>query len=101
MLDIQASLQTAHCHSGPPLFSFLLFLTLAHVQSGARLAKSRLPHNYECMVRSLHKTGSWTLHFMWITYAMDRIGINHDEMWDTHEGFFYDLLHFPDEKRSV
>ena len=32
---------------------------------------------------------------MWITYAMDRIGENHDEMWDTEEGFFYDLLHFP------
>jgi hypothetical protein len=26
---------------------------------------------------------------------MDRIGENHDEMWDTKEGFFYDLLHFP------
>ncbi|HXZ28362.1 MAG TPA: hypothetical protein VEG08_10235 [Terriglobales bacterium] len=35
-------------------------------------------------------------HFLWITYAMDRIGENHDEMWDTKEGFFYDLLHFPD-----
>jgi len=35
-------------------------------------------------------------HFLWITYAMDRIGANHDEMWDTQEGFFYDLLHFPD-----
>jgi hypothetical protein len=34
-------------------------------------------------------------HFVWITYAMDRIGENHDEMWDSHEGFFYDLLHFP------
>jgi len=34
-------------------------------------------------------------HFLWITYAMDRIGVNHDEMWDTQEGFFYDLLHFP------
>jgi hypothetical protein len=33
--------------------------------------------------------------FLWITYAMDRIGANHDEMWDTAEGFFYDLLHFP------
>jgi hypothetical protein len=31
----------------------------------------------------------------WITYAMDRIGVNHDEMWDTEDGFFYDLLHFP------
>ena len=34
-------------------------------------------------------------HFVWITYAMDRIGVNHDEMWDTADGFFYDLLHFP------
>ena len=34
-------------------------------------------------------------HLVWITYAMDRIGVNHDEMWDGEEGFFYDLLHFP------
>ncbi len=34
-------------------------------------------------------------HFVWITYAMDRIGAHHDEMWDAEEGFFYDLLHFP------
>jgi hypothetical protein len=33
--------------------------------------------------------------FLWITYAMDRIGENHDEMWDTKEGFFYDLLQLP------
>jgi len=34
-------------------------------------------------------------HFVWITYAMDRIGVHHDEMWDSEDGFFYDLLHFP------
>ncbi|ABF43080.1 conserved hypothetical protein [Candidatus Koribacter versatilis Ellin345] len=34
-------------------------------------------------------------HFLWITYAMDRIGENHDEMWDSADGFFYDLLHLP------
>jgi hypothetical protein len=34
-------------------------------------------------------------HFFWITYAMDRIGTHHDEMWDDAEGFFYDLLHLP------
>jgi hypothetical protein len=34
-------------------------------------------------------------HFAWITYAMDRIGHSHDEMWDEEDGFFYDLLHFP------
>ena len=26
---------------------------------------------------------------------MDRIGANKDEMWDSVDGFFYDLLHFP------
>jgi hypothetical protein len=35
-------------------------------------------------------------HFLWITYAMDRIGDDHDDMWDDKDGFFYDLLHFPD-----
>jgi len=34
-------------------------------------------------------------HWAWITYAMDRIGDHHDEMWDSADGFFYDLLHFP------
>jgi hypothetical protein len=27
---------------------------------------------------------------------MDRIGDNHDEMWDEEDGFFYDLLRLPD-----
>ncbi len=34
-------------------------------------------------------------HFIWIAYAMDRIGTCKDEMWDSEDGFFYDLLHFP------
>ncbi len=35
-------------------------------------------------------------HFMWISYAMDRIGEQRDEMWDEEDGFFYDLLRLPD-----
>jgi hypothetical protein len=34
-------------------------------------------------------------HFLWITYAMDRIGEHRDQMWDGKDGFFYDLLHLP------
>jgi hypothetical protein len=34
-------------------------------------------------------------HFMWISYAMDRIGEHKDEMWDEQDGFFYDLLRLP------
>lgn len=35
-------------------------------------------------------------HFLWIAYAMDRIGEHHDEMWDEADGFFYDVLRLPD-----
>lgn len=37
-------------------------------------------------------------HYMWIAYAMDRIGEHHDELWDEQDGFFYDLLRLPDGK---
>ena len=35
-------------------------------------------------------------HFMWISYAMDRVGDCNDEMWDEQDGFFYDVLRLPD-----
>ena len=35
-------------------------------------------------------------HFLWISYAMDRIGEHNDEMWDEADGFFYDVLRLPD-----
>jgi len=35
-------------------------------------------------------------HFFWIAGAMDRVGINPDELWDEEDGFFYDVLRFPD-----
>jgi len=33
---------------------------------------------------------------MWISYAMDKIGECHDDMWDEQDGFFYDVLRLPD-----
>jgi hypothetical protein len=35
-------------------------------------------------------------HFMWISYAMDRVGEDHQNMWDEQDGFFYDVLRLPD-----
>ena len=35
-------------------------------------------------------------HFIWIAYAMDRIGDHRDEMWDEADGFYYDVLRLPD-----
>jgi hypothetical protein len=34
-------------------------------------------------------------HFVYIAAAMDRIGINADELWDEEDGFFYDVLRLP------
>jgi hypothetical protein len=35
-------------------------------------------------------------HYVWIAYAMDRIGAAHDAMWDATDGFYYDVLRLPD-----
>jgi len=34
-------------------------------------------------------------HFIHIAGAMDRIGLNNDELWDEDDGFYYDVLLFP------
>ncbi len=34
--------------------------------------------------------------FIQIAAVMDKIGENEDEMWDEEDGFFYDVLRFPD-----
>ena len=35
-------------------------------------------------------------HFINIAGTMDRIGDSQDDMWDKEDGFFYDVLRFPD-----
>ena len=35
-------------------------------------------------------------HFFWIAAAVDPVGQHPDEMWDDEDGFFYDVLRFPD-----
>jgi hypothetical protein len=34
-------------------------------------------------------------HFLQIAYAMDRVGMGADELWDEEDSFYYDLLHLP------
>ena len=33
--------------------------------------------------------------FVWITYAMDKVGEQRDDMWDEADGFYYDVLRLP------
>lgn len=47
------------------------------------------PH-YEEFVEKFYQ------HTLFIAGAMDRVGDRHDEMWDEEDGFFYDVLRFPD-----
>ena len=35
-------------------------------------------------------------HFVYIAAAMDRVGLNNDELWDEDDGFFYDVLQVSD-----
>lgn len=35
-------------------------------------------------------------HFLWIAGSMNRVGEHADELWDEEDGFFYDVLCFPD-----
>jgi len=39
-------------------------------------------------------------HFLLISAAIDRLGDHHDEMWDGEDGFFYDVLRFPDGRAT-
>jgi hypothetical protein len=39
-------------------------------------------------------------HYGWIAYAMDRIGASQENMWDEEDGFFYDVLRFPDGRAT-
>jgi hypothetical protein len=34
--------------------------------------------------------------FIWISYAMDKVGEHGDDMWDEKDGFYYDVLRLPD-----
>ena len=61
-----------------------------HARDRARSCAEHDPH-----VRGDARSSS-SQHFMWIASAMDRIGDNHDEMWDEEDGFFYDVLRLPD-----
>ncbi|MGD0445668.1 MAG: glucosidase [Edaphobacter sp.] len=42
----------------------------------------------------------FTEHFLWIASAMNAVGENDDAMWDEEDGFFYDILRFPDGRAT-
>src|ERR1700744_3703405 len=61
-------------------------------QNMLELALALLPHdqNYEDFVLKFVER------FFWIAAATDPPGENPGEMWDSEDGFFYDVLRLPD-----
>jgi hypothetical protein len=61
-------------------------------QSMLRIAVELALHDplYEEFVERFYQ------HTLFIAGAMDRVGEAQDEMWDEEDGFFYDVLRFPD-----
>jgi len=35
-------------------------------------------------------------HFLWIASAINRMGVDQEGLWDEEDGFYYDLLRYPD-----
>jgi hypothetical protein len=66
----------------------------AQAMLGIALELSQHDPMYEDMVLKFAE------HFVFIAAAMDRIGDNHDELWDEEDGFFYDVLRLPDGQAS-
>ena len=64
--------------------------------SACSRCRSSSPSTTRCTRRWRSSSSSTS---MWISYAMDRIGEHHDEMWDEQDGFFYDLLRLPERRR--
>jgi hypothetical protein len=62
----------------------------AQCMLGIAVELSRHDTMYEDMVLKFAE------HFAFIAAAMDRVGENHDELWDEEDGFFYDVLRLPD-----
>ncbi|MFD7709639.1 glucosidase [Streptomyces sp. NPDC059785] len=63
-----------------------------YCQSMLQIAGELLEHSpvYEELVLKFVE------HYLWIAASLDRLGNLPDELWDEEDGFFYDVLRFPD-----
>jgi hypothetical protein len=68
--------------------SWMVFFSQMMLRIGVELAENE--PLYEEFVEKFFQ------HTLFIAGAMDRVGERRDEMWDEEDGFFYDVLRFPD-----
>jgi hypothetical protein len=89
IFDRSASLPTGGSLEQADGTAWMAFFCQNMLEIALTLAEHEPDHYQEVAYRFLE-------HYVWIAYAMDRIGTHHDEMWDETDGFYYDLLRLPD-----
>jgi hypothetical protein len=69
--------------------SWMAFFATVMLQIAVELAIEDDPL-YEAMALKYFE------HFLWIASAMDNLGVTGVKLWDHNDGFYYDVLRFPD-----
>jgi len=69
--------------------AWMAFFASMMLQIAVELAIEDGPH-YEAMALKYFE------HFMWIAAAMDNLSLSGIKLWDHGDGFYYDVLRFPD-----
>ena len=69
--------------------AWMAFFASVMLQIAVELAMEEGPH-YEAMALKYFE------HFMWIASAMDNLSVTGVKLWDHDDGFYYDVLRFPD-----
>jgi len=89
VFDRSASLPTGGSLEQADGTAWMAFYCQNMLEIALILAEHNPSHYQEAAYRFLE-------HYVWIAYAMDRIGSHHDGMWDPQDGFYYDVLRLPD-----
>ena len=92
VLDRSSPLPFGGTHEQADGTAWMAMYALNLLEMALELARED-PHYQETAARFYE-------HFVSIAAAMDRMGAHADELWDEEDGFYYDLLRFPDGTTS-
>jgi hypothetical protein len=87
VFDRSAPLPTGGCLEQADGTAWMVFFSQQMLRIAIELAMDN-PQYEEYVIKFFE-------HTTWIGGAMDRVGNQQDEMWDEEDGFFYDVLRFP------
>jgi hypothetical protein len=89
VFDRSSALPTGGCLEQSDGTAWMAFFASMMLQIAVELAMEDDPH-YEAMALKYFE------HFLWIAAAMDNVSRTGIKLWDHGDGFYYDVLRFPD-----